>query len=372
MSTIKVAYLIGSLNRGGAETLLLDIFRKSESVPFGMILIHRKGGLYENDFENEKSHCYRIAPHKCHFCSYLKQLRKTIIEEQVTVIHAFYWLDVLYAKLATTGLNIPIVITFHGYLGGEAGLISGMHYRLVMQIARKLCFVSKEQMKRYEQRYGSIVRKKGIVLYNGLNFEKFDTANPIISGLNAKDNVLRLCMVGNFNSVRSQIVVAKALKEIDENKEYKERVEFYFVGGRCKGEEYFYDRCVAYCKEHGLEIVHFLGVREDVPAILKSMDGFVYSSSNDTFGIAVIEAIACRLPIVVNNHPVMKEVCGETNAGIRYFLTGDAVGAATAMKELITNIENSKRAAEINAKRVREIYSITTHIHNLNDIYQSL
>ena len=35
-------------------------------------------------------------------------------------------------------------------------------------------------------------------------------------------------------------------------------------------------------------------------------------------------------------------------------------------------VVNSKRAAEINAKRVREIYSITTHIHNLNDIYQSL
>ena len=369
---MKVAYLIGSLNRGGAETLLLDIFRKSESASFDMMLIHRKGGLYEKDFEKEKPHCYRIVPHKCHFCSYLKQLRKTIIEEQVTIIHAFYWLDVIYAKLATVGLNIPIVITFHGYLGGEAGWLVGLQYRLAMEAAKKLCFVSNEQMQSYEKRYGTIVRKKGVVLYNGLNFEKFELANEENSEITDERNI-KLCMVGNFNSVRSQMVVCKALQKLRvKSQELREGFEFYFVGGRCKGEECYFDLCVDYCKEQGMDNVHFLGVRGGIPSILYSMDGFVYSSNNDTFGIAVIEAIACGLPIIVNDHPVMKEVCGEANDGVRYFKTGDAVDAAAKIAELLVDLAKSKIVAKENAVKVRDKYSIQRHIQKVNTIYQSL
>lgn len=366
---MKVAYLIGSLNRGGAETLLLDIFRKCESTPFDMILIHRKGGLYENDFENEKPHCYRIAPRKWHFCAYLQQLRNTIIEEHVTIIHAFYWLDVIYAKLATVGLNIPIVITFHGYLGGEAGWLDGLRYRMVMQVAKKLCFVSKVQMQSYEKRYGEVVKKNGVVLYNGLNFDKFDLAREGVSEI-TNERKIQLCMVGNFNSVRSQIVVAKALALLKNRKVIPWK--FSFIGGKCKGEERYYDECVAYCEEHDLNNIHFLGVRKDVPTILKSMDGFVYSSDNDTFGIAVIEAIACGLPIIVNDHPVMKEVCGEANDGIRYYKTGDAVDAAAQIEAMVENLELSKKTAVANAVRVRDKYAIETHIQQIYKVYSKI
>lgn len=376
---MKVAYLIGSLNRGGAETLLLDIFRKSESAPFGMILIHRKGGLYENDFENEKPHCYRVAPRKWHFCAYLRQLRKTFIDEHVTIIHAFYWLEVIFAKLATIGLNIPIVITFHGYLGGEAGLLDGMLYRLVMRIAKRLFFVSEEQKSRFAKRYGYVVSKKGMVLYNGLNFDKFEFANEGVGEITKEHNI-KLCMVGNFNRVRSQIIVVKALRILSRNVTWNNIIEFYFIGGRISGEEHYYDECVAFCEEYGLNNVHFMGVRDDVPALLKTMDGFVYSSRNDTFGIAAIEAIACGLPMVVNDHPVMKEVCSlhtdEANMAVRFYLSEDAEECANKIANLLEDMQLRPKQLQIDchlaSEYVRNKYSITTHITNLENIYLSL
>ena len=372
---MKVAYLIGSLNRGGAETLLLDIFRNSEKASYEMMLIHRKGGMYEREFEQKSSHCYKISPRRCHLFSYLRQLRTKLVKEKATIVHAFYPLDAVYAKLATIGKKIPIVLTFHGYLGGEARGVSRLYYHILIRIVDKICFVSGEQMKRYEQRYGAIVRKKGIGLYNGLNFDKFEVVNEGVKKTFEQERDkndltnergIRLCMVGNFNSVRSQIVVCKVLLKL------KEKIEFYFVGGRYKGEEHYYDECVAYCKEHGMENVHFLGTRNDVPALLKTMDGFVYSSRNDTFGIAVIEAIASGLPVVVNDHPVMQEVCGETNEGIRYFKTDDADDAAARIEDMITNIEQSKEQAKENATKVRAKYSIESHINNVYQIYSTL
>ena len=223
---MKVAYLIGSLNRGGAETLLLDIFRKADNAPFEMMVIHRKGGMYEQEFMQLKPKCLKIAPRRGRLISYLRQLRKRLDEEHVTMIHAFYRLDVVYAWLATIGLRIPIVVTFHGYTGSECGWGMSLFYRVVMHMADKLCFVSEEQMKRYEKRYGSAVRKKGVILYNGIDFTKLDCIKPCedltleIGNLTfAKSSGIRLCMVGNFNSVRSQIVVCKALHKVKVNSE---------------------------------------------------------------------------------------------------------------------------------------------------------
>lgn len=369
---IKVAYLIGSLNRGGAETLLLDIFRKREDVPFEMILIHRKGGPYEKEFCRANPKCYNISPRDGLFFSYLLRLRKCIREEHITILHSFFRLDVLLAKLSTIGLNIPIVVTFHGYKGSETNFVRGLFYRLVMKCADKLLFVSKEQMRRYEQRYGAIVKEKGTVLYNGIDFAKLDVTNEVVNELRNERRV-RLCMVGNFNSVRSQMVIVKALHKLKvKSEKLKEKIEFFFVGGRYKGEEHYYDECVAYCKEHELDHVHFLGTRDDVPALLKTMDGFVYSSNNDTFGIAVIEAIVTGLPIVVNDHPVMMEVCGEANDGIRYFRTDDAEDAAVQIAEMMANIEQSKQVAAANAIAVRHKYSIENHIDNITNLYTSL
>lgn len=371
---MKVTYLIGSLNRGGAETLLLDIFRNAENAPYEMMVVHRKGGVYEKAFKDVSSKCYRIAPGRWHFVSYLWQLRKTFLQEEITVIHAFYRLDVIYAKLATIGMRIPLVITFHGYKGSECGWGMSWLYRIVMQMADKLCFVSGVQMESYAKRYGDIVRKKGVVLYNGLNFDKFDVMserlrNERVSELENEGRI-KLCMVGNFNSVRSQMVIAKALALL-KNRDVIPW-EFYFVGGQYNGEEYYYDQCVKFCEEYGLDNVHFLGVRDDVPALLQTMDGFLYSSRNDTFGIAVIEAFATALPIVVNDLPVMQEVCGQTNDGIRYFKTEDPADAADKIAELLTDLHKSKKVAKKNAVIVRNKYSIQSHIQNVYSIYQSL
>ena len=41
---MKVAFFIGSLNRGGTETLVLDTFRRKEVLPYECILIYRSEG----------------------------------------------------------------------------------------------------------------------------------------------------------------------------------------------------------------------------------------------------------------------------------------------------------------------------------------
>ena len=113
-------------------------------------------------------------------------------------------------------------------------------------------------------------------------------------------------MVGNFNPGRDQMTVCKFLNKL---KETDADFHFLFVGKRVESCAERYDDCVRYCKENGLEWnVSFLGVRNDVPQILSQLDAFIYSTEHDTFGIAVVEAIATGIPVFVNDWKVMREI----------------------------------------------------------------
>ena len=168
------------------------------------------------------------------------------------------------------------------------------------------------------------------------------------------------------------MVIVKALHKLNiKSEKLKENFDFYFVGRRDDKEPWRYDECVNFCEENNLTNVHFLGDREDVPALLKTMDGFVYSTEHDTFGIAVIEAIAAGVPVIVNDWDVMMEV---TNNGkwATIYPTENAERLADEIESLINHPAEYKKMAEDHAKQVRADYSIESHIKNVNSIYKLL
>lgn len=368
---MKVAYLLGSLNRGGAETLVLDVSRNANKAPFEMLCIHRKGGAYIDDYYSSGITMIQCAPRRLDILRYLWQLRKHLMQENVTIVHAQQSLDCVYAWLATIGTDIRVIETFHGYDYGRRRFDKFVN-ALSVRMADVVCFVSKAELDYYVENYRIRHQEKLHVVYNGIDFSKLDASYPIPDFLAEKSNKVRLTMVGNFVKGRSQKVLVEAIKMIDKEEELKEKLDFYFIGRRDEKQAWRYDECVQYCKKHHLDNVHFMGARSDVPAVLKTMDGFVYSTVHDTFGIAVVEAIAAGLPIVVNDWDVMKEVCGEANEGIRYFKSGEAEDAAEKIKELLENFVKSKKVAEANAKRVRGQYSIERHIERLSGVYSGV
>ena len=364
---MKIAYLLGSLLRGGTETMVLDEFRNADTAPYEMICIHRKGGPYLDDYYATGIKMIQCAPKRFGLMRYLWQLRKYLLHENVTIVHAQQSIDCIYAWLATIGTGIRVMETFHSY---DIGLNRYNKWirRISIQMADVVCFVSKAQRDYYIKNYRIRQLDKLEVVYNGVDFVKLDVAKSTVESVKCKveSGRIRLCMVGNFVRGRSQMVIVKALHKL---KEKIGKWDFYFIGRKDEGQAWRYDECVQYCEDNQLTNVHFVGARSDVPILLKTMDGFVYSTEHDTFGIAVIEAIAAGLPVVVNDWDVMKEVCGEANEGIRYFRTEDVEDAADKIAELLGNLETSKKVAEANAKRVREKYSIEKHIERLNEVY---
>lgn len=370
---MKIAYFIGSLNRGGAESLILDICRRSTIAPYDFICVYRHDGNMSSDFFNSGASLIRV-PKKYGILRYLYYLRKTFSEEQVTIVHSQTTSNTLLLSIALIGTGIKIITTFHGYNFGKA---PWWQRTLVYQKSDKILCVSEHQKQYYEKMWELPITNKLQVVYNGIDFTKIDNVKTKIVNQLESDGV-KLVMVGNFVDVRSQMVIVKAI-DILRNRGVT-NFDFYFVGKRVEKEHELYDNCVKYCEENELKNVHFLGSRGDVPEILKTVDGFVYSTAHDTFGIAVIEATAAGLPIVVNNWPVMSEVCNlglsDTTRAIRFFRTNDVDDCAQKMEELLKDIKSNQKVlreqCQQAADAAKKKYAIQNHINQLNTIYQSL
>lgn len=360
---IKVAIILGGLGMGGAETLMLDVMRQWQHAPFSMIGVHRKGGALKSAFYAAGPNMIEVVLHRHRIISYLFHLRKILVSERVNVIHTQMWIDCIYCKLATIGLRIPIINTFHGFysLNGLRGLLC----RWSMQLADKIIFVSQYEQDYYQSRV-HINPAKLFVAYNGIDFAKVDCLSKLDNvSLCKKNQSVQLCMVGSFSYSRAHMIICQALTQI------QRPFQFYFIGATNEKKSNAYVECYDYCQKHQLlDRVHFVGQQSNVYSWLKDMDGFVYATEHDTFGIAMVEAMAMGLPIVVSDWPVFKEICTAIKyPAVRYFGKKNVNDCIQKINDLLQHLEDSKLEAKSGVQNVRKAYAIETLLTRLLEIY---
>lgn len=364
---MKVAYFIGALNHGGAESMLLDICRKWRELPFDMVCLYRKEGNMTEAFRQTEGPLVKVFQSKKSIRDFY-QFRKMILNEQIDVVHSQTPFNTLLCGLALIGTSVKIVTTFHGHSFANT---SGFYRRFVYKRSQRIVCVSHYQKTLYERRWHLPQQNKFRLVYNGVDFSKIGCQKPFDArNVNSNDICpeINLCMVGNFQGGRSPLVICKAIERLK-----AENMKFYFIGRRVEAEGWRYDECVEFCNGHGLNNVFFLGGRSDVPQLLHQMDGYVYSTESDTFGISVIEAMAAGLPVVVNDWDVMREICTDgNNKWATFFRSNDVEDCAEKMLDLIQNIDKYKEKARGIALQVCQKYSIEKHIDNLAKVYSEI
>lgn len=367
---MRIAYLLGSLNRGGTETLLLDTFRQAKKSGPDIVGIYRKGGLLFEDFKNTGVRLFQVYPRKRFDIFYLFRLRKLLKREKINIVHAQQPLDALYVYLARLGLKIKVVLTLHGYDQGY-GKLSLSILKFILRRTDLNLFVSKSQQTYYSEKYTLKKTQKLKVLYNGISFDKFKHIRykSIREEFNIQEDCLLLGSVGNFNAVRDQMCICRFINLL---KKQNFNFAFVFAGARSNTEPCYMDDCMKYCNEQGLNSrVVFSGSRNDIPNLLSQLDAFIYSSDHDTFGIAVIEAMYMGIPVFVNDWQVMSEITEEGKHGILY-RSKDEKDLLDHFTRFLANKEKFIQKAKEDSKWAEKKYSIEKHLENLITAYHEI
>jgi glycosyltransferase involved in cell wall biosynthesis len=366
---MKVAFFIGGLNRGGTETLVLDTFRRWNDLPFESILIYRNDGDLSDDYRATGIKMIRIKPRGIKL-GYVFQLRRVLQRERVDILHAQTLLNAFLGLFCISFSRTKLIVSFHGLF---SSVTDRLLTHFVLWFADASIFVSDYVQKWYMHHSWGFPKNRAFVVYNGIDFSKLDkqysrpdffqNKNPI-----SEERSVKLAMVGSFVEGRSQLFVCKCLKELRDKG--VGTFQFYFIGKRVGVDPDRFDDCVKYCTNNGLiDRVHFLGERNDVPSILQHIDGFVYSTVHDTFGIAVVEAIAAGVPVIVNDWAVMNEITENGQLAILYE-SNNIDDCISKMEQLILRPDLYRVDAKAAMRVVRLKYSIDNHINALFKVYE--
>jgi L-malate glycosyltransferase len=368
--SLKVGYLLGSLNRGGTETLLLDIFHNASQAPFRMICIYRKVGELTEDFLTSGVPVYKISPGKAWMIwLYLFRLNRQVRKCNLDILHVNQSVDSIYARLACLGLSVKIIQTTHEF-DRTYSRKSRFLKRLSFTMADKNLFVSHVLLKHFKSGY-KLNQNEISVLYNSVDFKKFGKipAALLRKQMGIDIDTLILGMVGNFTPGHDQETICRFLALLDQQ---KVKFIFLFVGSKDLSHPQLYDECVQFCQKNNLDKkIIFMGSRPDVPQLLPQFDAFIYSSVHDAFGIAVVEAIAAGIPVFVNDWDVMEEI---TENGKRAYLyrSKDENDLLKKFMHFYSEPECYREKATMNAEWARNNFNIENYLGKLSQEYSLL
>lgn len=113
----------------------------------------------------------------------------------------------------------------------------------------------------------------------------------------------------------------------------------------------------------------FSGAREDVPAILKISDVFVFPSQHEGMPLAPMEAMASAVPVIATRVTGNEELL-EGGAGLLVD-SGDSRALTRAMVRLGSSAKLRKTQGERGLRRVETEYLFANTVKGVEKIYQT-
>ena len=366
---MKVLHLLDTVNRGGAETLVLDVCRNASDFGIDLTFATMQGGELEEDFRTSGAEFILLQRRfPVDFGTILK-LRKIIKEREIKIVHAHQAVEALHLFLATLSLPVKRVLTFHGFVT-DAKNRRTLQFLIPRMDAN--IFVSNGLQNWLKKNDELDVSENSHIIFNGTDEKRLQpTGKSLRRELGLDENILLLGMIGNFyrDPRKDQMTLCRSLPKI-----FAEigNVHCIFAGKVETGAEEKFQNCLEFCKKNGIaEKVHFLGARDDIPDVLAALDLFVFSSLQEGLPIAMTEAMLGGVPLIVSDiEPLL-----EASANGKYAKVFP-VKNAEVLSEKILQLLKNKRLSEDLANRAlefaRENFSIETHLKQLKKLYDFL
>ena len=329
---MKIVQIIGNMGSGGAEKLLLELLPLYRKKGIEVDLLVLNDAEYPFMKALKETGCCTIHSlgsgsiyNPIHVLRLIPFLRKYDIV-QVHLFPSQYW--VVIAKIISFS-RTKLILTEHNTSSPrmKSYFISKIDKFMYRFYDKVVCV--KEDVYQIIQEYTGQLKSKFVVIENGIDLEKIYTAASYskndISKAFASDDIL-LIQVSRFSKQKDQETVVRALKYLPDN------VKLLLVGdGDLK------KNCEDLVQELKLsERVLFLGLRMDVPQLLKTVDISILSTNHEGFPLVALEAMASGKPLIASDVPGVSDVVKD--AGI-LFEKGNAKELAQHIDKLINNPE---------------------------------
>ncbi|MDD2493686.1 MAG: glycosyltransferase family 1 protein [Tissierellia bacterium] len=301
---IRVLHVVGSMDRGGIETFIMNMYRVIDRSKLQFdFLVNEKENAYSKEINSLGGNIYFIPPRNKGFVAYRKNIDKFFIENQgkFKVIHQHVSsLSSIYPLEAAkkSGIELRIIHSHSSSMKGNK-----LHYLLH--------FYNKHKVKKIANKYYACSDKarhwlfnktgcfsKSEIINNGIKVDDFafnqKAREKSRKSLNIDENKIAICHIGSFMKVKNHTFLLDIFKELNK---ISNKYHLYLVGdGELK------ESIVLKIKELSLNNkITLLGVRGDINTLMQGFDGLVFPSFFEGLPLTLIEAQTSSLPVFCSN-----------------------------------------------------------------------
>lgn len=307
---MKILHVLPSLHMGGAEKLIVDsipLYNKEiESVD--VLLLNGKPTALKMQLESIGCKIFILGKNPYNPLIILKiipYLRK------YDLVHVHLFPCLYFVALAHILINsrIPLVYTEHNtHNKRRTRPYLKLFEKFIYNQYKKIIAISNQTKVNLLQWIGNANKEKVQIIENGINISLYSQAIPynrelLSIPLNAKI----ILMTARFTINKDHNTLIKALSKIAEKNTY-----LVFIGDGPLKED-----SEELVKQLNLENrVLFLGIRLDVPQLIKMADVCVLSSNWEGFGLVAVEYMAASRPTIVSDVEGLRDIVN--NAGILF------------------------------------------------------
>lgn len=371
----RVTFIITSMPVGGAETLLVNLMRRfdPERIQPDIVCLKEPGPLGEeissefpvvSDLIGGKWDLAVVWRLMRHF-----RQRKTDVVITVGAGDKMFW-----GRIAACLAGVPGIASALHSTGWPDGV--GRLNRWLDPITDAYIAVADSHGKFLHQ-FERFPEQKVVVIRNGVDCDRFG-GNALITGDvdrdSIRDQVRRdlglaadVALVGIVAALRPEknhslfVAMAKTVLQSHPN------TQFLIVG---EGPER--ETIQQAANQHGVsEQISLLGNRSDTPQLLSAMDAFVLSSLNEASPVSILEALACRVPVVATDVGSVGETVRPGQTG-HLVASEDGDAMASAVKSLLADPQTSRKLGENGRKWVQQSGSLDAMVHGYSNLITRL
>ena len=295
------------------------------------------------------------------------KLFDVISKYKIDVLHVHYAIPHAYAAymakkiLNENGYNIPIITTLHGTDITLVGNHPFYKPAVTFSINKSdiVTCVSKSLMEDTREFFG--ITREIKVIPNFIDIDKYDKKHNLCERNMIADGDEKIIVhVSNFRPLKRIQNVLEIFKKINE----KINSKLIMVGDgpdKKKAKEFL--------RKHDLRNkVIFLGKTNQVDEILCSSDLFLLPSEKESFGLAALEAMALKVPVISTNAGGLKDLNINGNSGYTSDVGDVDSMAQNAIKILTDNSLEKKYRTQAfeNAKKydIKKVIPLYEEIYN--------
>jgi glycosyltransferase involved in cell wall biosynthesis len=365
-----VMQLINSYSLAGAEKLVFDLATKLDKQLFNVLICSI--GKSEDKSETtirEKLESNGIVtlslakPHHKKRLLSIWRLYHYLKEYHVSILHTHCPSPDFYGKIAAFLAHIPVVTTIHNVQGYRA-----INEYILKRLTTKYVAISKT-VERYAISELKIPSTKIQIIYNAVDIDKFTklTVNreAMLKELGITGGGKVITCVGNVAKRKGHLYLIKAAKKVTK---IFPNTHFLLVGNERAEPEVLRSLKAIIETEHLQDKIIFTGVRSDIPSILSITDIFVLPSLWEGLSIALLEAMAAGVAVIVTNVGSNPEVVSN---GINGFVIPPRDSEVIAQKiiELLSAPAKARDLGLAGQKKVKKLFTLNKMVHGYEDLY---